>query len=117
MQAFQEMNVDPSFYLRERDANEALPWDHLSCGIPKSYFLREYQRAVRTKTTADCLTESCSVCGACNYDTRRNVLFPRDEAEAMFHRSIEFALERKREWYMIQSQRNLARYTGAAADD
>ena len=84
MQAFQEMNVDPSFYLRERDANEALPWDHLSCGIPKSYFLREYQRAVRTKTTADCLTESCSVCGACNYDTRRNVLFPRDEAEAMF---------------------------------
>ena len=31
-QAFRESGVDPDFYLRERDQEEVLPWDHLSCG-------------------------------------------------------------------------------------
>ncbi len=32
-----------------------------------------------------------------------------DEAEALLRESIDFATERKREWYVIQSMRNLAR--------
>lgn len=87
MQAFQDCNIDPYFYLRPRKLEEALPWDHLSCGIPKHYFAKEYQRATREKTTPDCLTESCSTCGACNYDTRKNILFPRDETETAFQAS------------------------------
>ena len=83
-QAFYECNIDPCFYLRERSPEEALPWDHLSCGIPKSYFAKEYRRALRDKETADCLTASCSVCGACDYDSKRNVLWPRDETELEF---------------------------------
>ena len=81
MQAFEETNIDPYFYLRERDENEILPWDHLSCDIPKSYFLKEYKRAIREKVTPDCLKTSCSICGACNYDTKKNILWPRHEIE------------------------------------
>ncbi len=81
MQAFQDCNIDPNYYLRERELTEVLPWDHLSCGIPKTYFVKEYQRAIRNKPTPDCLTESCSTCGACDYDVRRNILWPRNEAE------------------------------------
>ena len=81
LQAFVDCNIDPNYYLRERTESETLPWDHLSCGIPKSYFLKEYKRSLRDKPTADCLTTSCSICGACNYDDRRNVLWPRQESE------------------------------------
>ncbi len=81
MQAFAECNIDPYFYLRERDIDETLPWDHLNCGISKSYFQKEYQRATRDKTTPDCLKHSCSICGACDYDRRKNVLWPRYESE------------------------------------
>lgn len=79
--AFVDCNIDPTFYLRQRSVEEALPWDHLSCGIPKSYFAKEWRRALRDKETPDCLTQSCSVCGACDYDERRNVLWPREDAE------------------------------------
>lgn len=80
-QAFLDTGVDAGYYLRERDTAEALPWDHLSCDIPKTYFLKEYQRALRFKETPDCLTQSCSICGACDYDVRRNVLWPREQTE------------------------------------
>ncbi len=93
MQAFQELDVDPSTYLREREIAETLPWDHLSCGIPKSYFVKEYQRALRDRPTPDCLTESCSVCSACDYDSIRNVLFPRDEAEARYQAGQQTSLQ------------------------
>lgn len=82
-QAFIDCNIDAGYYLRERSVEEPLPWDHLSCGIPKSYFLKEWQRALRDKATPDCLTTSCSICGACDYDVKRNVLWPRTETERM----------------------------------
>lgn len=80
-QAFLECGIDPLYYLRERDTNETLPWDHLSCGISKEYFRKEYLRALRDKPTPDCLTKSCSICGACDYDVAKNVLWPRAESE------------------------------------
>ena len=89
MQAFLDCNIDPNFYLRERSVEEALPWDHLSCDIPKSYFAKEYRRALRDKTTADCLTSSCSVCGACDYDISKNVLWPRRETEQWYNEQQE----------------------------
>jgi len=84
MRAFLECNIDPNFYLRERHLDEVLPWDHLSCGIPKAYFEKEWERAVKAKPTPDCLTKSCSICSACDYDRKRNVLWPRTETEALF---------------------------------
>ena len=85
MQAFLDCDINPHYYLREREAEETLPWDHLSCGIPKSYFAKEYRRAKREKSTPDCLTQSCSVCGACDYDTSRNILWPPEDATQTLH--------------------------------
>lgn len=81
MNAFKDCCLDPYFYLRERTEEEVLPWEHLNCGIDKDYFLKEYKRATREKVTPDCLKTSCSICGACNYDTKRNILWPREETE------------------------------------
>lgn len=81
MLAFQETGIDPYSYLQERPLDAPLPWDHLSCGIPKGYFLKEYKRALRDHVTPDCLTTSCSVCGVCDYDMSHNVLWPRQETD------------------------------------
>ncbi|MDZ4785365.1 MAG: TIGR03960 family B12-binding radical SAM protein [bacterium] len=79
--AFEEVGVDPLHYLHARKEDAALPWDHISCEISKKYFLKEWQRATAARTTPDCLTESCSICGACDYDSKRNVLFDRQRTE------------------------------------
>ncbi|MCO6430303.1 MAG: DUF2344 domain-containing protein, partial [Deltaproteobacteria bacterium] len=81
MAAFDECGIDPHRYLMERDTERALPWDHISCDIPKSYFLKEWKRATASRVTPDCLTQSCSSCGACDYDAVRNELFERTRSE------------------------------------
>jgi len=82
MQAFEACQIDPHGYLREKSGDDPLPWDHISCDIPKRWFLKEWQRAQRTTTTPDCLTKSCSTCGSCDYDGVRNVLFDRARSES-----------------------------------
>lgn len=67
LKAFEHCHVNPNFYnQRERDKQEVLPWDHLSSGANKEFFLREYQNAVDEKFTPDCRHDRCSACGVCN---------------------------------------------------
>lgn len=66
MAAAEEAGVD----LRERatrmlDLDSPLPWDHISCGVSKSYLRREYERALEGVTTPDCTFETCTGCGVC----------------------------------------------------
>jgi radical SAM family uncharacterized protein len=48
---------------RERQREEVLPWDHVSCGVNKDYLWHEYERAMRGQTTRDC-RDGCTNCGA-----------------------------------------------------
>ncbi|MCB0338484.1 MAG: TIGR03960 family B12-binding radical SAM protein [Bdellovibrionales bacterium] len=81
MTSFEQCDIDPHHYLHARSIDETLPWDHISADIPKSYFLKEWKKALADNTTQDCLTQSCSICGACDYDEYRNVLFDRKRTE------------------------------------
>jgi radical SAM family uncharacterized protein/radical SAM-linked protein len=66
MQAFEECGVDPHPYLEARDTAAVLPWDHLTCGVSKSYLLSERERAFAGKSTPDCRFGACMQCGACS---------------------------------------------------
>ncbi len=47
MEAFRECCVDPDFYAcRERTPEEVLPWDHISSGIGKQFFIRGREKAL-----------------------------------------------------------------------
>ncbi|WP_305044670.1 TIGR03960 family B12-binding radical SAM protein [Geoalkalibacter sp.] len=70
-QAFAACGIEPSFYLRARDPEEVLPWDHIDCGIPKAFFLRECQAALAQVPTPDCRTGACSGCGICDFEELR----------------------------------------------
>lgn len=68
MDAFYKCGIDPSFYNeRERSTNEILPWETVSCGITKEFFLREYEKAKSAETSPNC-SEKCLNCGANKFD-------------------------------------------------
>ncbi len=67
-QAFQETGVDPDFYLRERDPDEVLPWDHLDSGVSRAFLLAERDRAFQGLETPDCRRDGCQDCGVCDHD-------------------------------------------------
>lgn len=51
--------------------DEKLPWDVIDCGVDKSWFVKEYQRAMEFKTSLPC-EFACSNCGACkNLSTKK----------------------------------------------
>lgn len=61
---FASVGLDIDFYACRRiPHDELLPWDHIDCGVTKSFLLREADRSVKGVTTPDCRTV-CSGCGA-----------------------------------------------------
>lgn len=64
LEAFEETGVDPAVQgLRSRGPHEALPWDHLTCGVRKEWLLAEWERSRRGETTPSCQDGPCSACG------------------------------------------------------
>ncbi len=66
MQAFKNCGIDPDWYLRERDIDEVLPWDHISVGVTKNFFKKEREKAYRAETTPNC-REKCAGCGVASF--------------------------------------------------
>ncbi len=70
-QAFLDCDIDPAWYLRQRDENETLPWDHIDCGLPKSFFWGEREKALECAATPDCRGGDCHGCKVCDFETLR----------------------------------------------
>jgi radical SAM family uncharacterized protein/radical SAM-linked protein len=70
-QAFEACGIDPAWYLRERAEEEVLPWEHIDCGVPKTFFLAERRRALTGTYTPDCRSGECSGCGVCDFEELR----------------------------------------------
>lgn len=66
--AFQEAGVAPDGYLRERDPEEVLPWDHLDSGVSREFLAQERHRAYQERETPHCRTEGCQDCGVCDHE-------------------------------------------------
>lgn len=74
LRAFEECGIGPEWYLRRRELDEVLPWQHLDSGVTTQFLLRERQRALSEEPTPDCRTGSCSACGVCDFERIRNRL-------------------------------------------
>ncbi len=76
-EAFTETEIDPEFFIsRQRDDDEALPWDHIDSGVSSEFLNREFQRAMACATTPDCRENKCTGCGICDFKTIQPVLHP-----------------------------------------
>jgi hypothetical protein len=64
LDAFTATGLDPdAFALRERERDEALPWDHLDIGPSRDYLWAERERARQLIKTEYCVGKVCHVCG------------------------------------------------------
>ncbi len=50
---------------RERDEDEALPWDHVSAGLHRDFLWVDWQEALGGGAVEDCRWTPCYDCGAC----------------------------------------------------
>jgi radical SAM family uncharacterized protein len=65
-QAMAETGVDLAWFsYRERDENEALPWDHLDSGLEKGWLWEDWQDSLAEKDLDDCRWSPCYDCGVC----------------------------------------------------
>ncbi len=72
LQAFTDCDVEPEWYLRRRELDEVLPWDHLDCGVTRDFLLAERGQALAEAATSDCRDGSCSACGVCDFTVVTN---------------------------------------------
>jgi radical SAM superfamily enzyme YgiQ (UPF0313 family) len=69
LEAFAQTGVDFRYFAnRQKDYTEPLPWDHIDCGVSKSYLRAEDKKARQPKPiqTNDCHTASCTFCSSCD---------------------------------------------------
>jgi len=64
MRAFEKVGIDPGVYLRPRDLEEQLPWDHIRTPVVKKFLLVERAKAYAAALTPDCRDHACYRCGA-----------------------------------------------------
>ena len=67
MQAFADSKVNPLYFSsRQKSYDEPLPWDHIDCGVSKSYLRAEDKKSRIAKLTGDCHIDSCTFCSSCD---------------------------------------------------
>lgn len=64
LKALEQTGLSREFYAnRERSYDEILPWDHISIGVSKRFFIEEMENAKNEAVTPNC-RQDCSMCGA-----------------------------------------------------
>lgn len=65
--AFERSGISSQFYIhRTRSFDETLPWHHIKSGVSAAYLEKEWNRALKGKTTPDC-RDKCLDCGVCDH--------------------------------------------------
>ncbi len=92
--AAERSGVDMDAYLRKRDLQEELPWDHIDCMVDKQYFVDEYWRSRLALLAEDCRQVKCHQCGVIEDD--------RDGCLTMLRTSRE-GLKKEANWQRTSS--------------
>ncbi|MDH3348464.1 MAG: TIGR03960 family B12-binding radical SAM protein [Desulfobulbaceae bacterium] len=71
----EKCDIDMSSYLRKRELEEALPWDHLHSGVAKSFLLAEREKGLELSYTPDCRVHGCQKCGLCDFKRIKPVTY------------------------------------------
>jgi radical SAM family uncharacterized protein/radical SAM-linked protein len=74
--ALAKHGVDPDWFLRQREYDEVLPWEHLSARVTKKFLLADRKKVDRMAepVTFDCRDDLCAGCSACFTEDIRNRL-------------------------------------------
>lgn len=66
VEAINQAGLDKDFYAsRDRDKDEAFPWEHVSPGVNRVFLWNEWKKAEAQQLTHDCRRSTCTGCGVC----------------------------------------------------
>ena len=66
VEAITQAGLDKDFYAsRDRDKDEAFPWEHVSPGVSRAFLWNEWKKAEAQQLTHDCRRSTCTGCGVC----------------------------------------------------
>lgn len=80
-EAAKQLGLDLDSYLRPRNQDEVLPWDHLHCGVGRDFLLAEWQKALEQIYTPDCRNKGCQKCGLCDFKSIQPLIQKKKESE------------------------------------
>ncbi len=70
-----ELNLDD--YLRKRNIDEILPWQHLQTGVDLQFLKDELAKAKEEVYTPDCRYHACQKCGLCDFKSIQPIVCNR----------------------------------------
>jgi len=73
-QAAAACGIDLEDYLRAREPEEVLPWQHLDVGVDDAFMQKEMENALSGLYTPDCRVHGCQKCGLCDFKKVRPVI-------------------------------------------
>lgn len=65
-EAAKKLSIDLAAYTKAIPLNKKLPWSFIDFGVSEQYLCKEYEKALKGKTTRFC-KQSCNACGANKY--------------------------------------------------
>lgn len=115
-EAFAEADYDvKKEILREKDKSEKLPWDDVSLGPSKNFFIKEWEKHEQKVLTPTCKPNCDHRCGVCNSKTAVNTDKIREDVYNSiqdFEKSLEkTAFDRRQECNIPLLYRSIFRFT------
>lgn len=80
-EAASECSLQLDMYLRPRNLEEILPWQHLTSGVDESFLKQELSKAHAESYTPDCRYHDCQKCGLCDFKTTMPVVIDRKRGQ------------------------------------
>ena len=71
--------LDLDDFLRARELDEILPWQHLQTGVDLQFLKDELSKAKGEIYTPDCRYHACQKCGLCDFETLFPIVYNRSE--------------------------------------
>ncbi len=80
-EAAEECSLNLEDFLRKRELNEILPWQHLGSGVDEEFLKKELEKAHSESYTPDCRYHACQKCGLCDFETIKPVVIDRHRGQ------------------------------------
>ena len=82
LQALADNGLSLDDFLRPREQDELLPWEHIDVGVNKAYLWAEREKSLIGQATADCRAGRCFDCGVCDHKFIKPRLFAEADLPA-----------------------------------
>ncbi len=108
----EELGIDLDNYLRRRDIDEVLPWQHLDDGLEPDFLLRELGKAKEEAYTPDCRVHGCQKCGLCDFKTIKPVIHQGELPEGGVSQKVSKTAKGTFYYWFTYERQGKARFVG-----